>query len=315
MRGQRFLTSGAESVLLFKLFVDTRSHLGLPSEIPGMEDVIFVARKDLNVFSRRGLPMVLVFTAAFLLCRAPLAQVAPAKNPSEPAADIPREAVPKPRVFELGEPPTSATLALLKEIEARHGHLKTLQAEFQQEKTSVAFEEKIDSRGTVYLEMPDRLRCDYEDPEPSTVWLVGQVSYQVSPSIKQVDKFTYATPEEAHEQFRLMLLGFGLSSTETLRNYEVRLVEEQATGGDKPAQAGGKTTRVLVFRPLDPEVGKSYKDFRVWLNDQLLPEKVRYEEVSGDVTLLTIRKIMEDDPIKAKVFEPWFPRSYEVIEH
>jgi len=230
----------------------------------------------------------------------------PASAPSATGGGAPAH---EPRVFELGDPATSATLTLLREIETRHRGLKTLVAEFQQEKTSAQFEEKIESRGRVYLQMPDRLRCDYENPDPSTVLFVDNATYQVSPTIKQVDQFVYKTKEEAQQQFRLMLLGFGMSSSETLQNYEIRLVDEPQSAG------GGKVTHVLVFRPLDPEVSRIYKEFRVWLDDRLLPRKVRYEEVSGDVTLLTIRRILKDDPIKAKVFERKFPKSYEVIEH
>lgn len=263
------------------------------------------------MLNNRNLPGFLTVAAFLFLTTATLsAQVAPGTSQTRStiagtsAADV---VAPKPRVMEIPPPPTSATLKLLKTIETLHGHLKTLEADFKQKKTSAAFDQTIESNGKVYLQMPDKLRCDYSNPDPSTTLFVDNASYQVTPKIKQVDKIVYPTKEQAQAQFRLMLLGFGMSTGEVLKNYSVTSSEEKSEKG--------KPEPVLVFKPIDPDVSDVYKEFNVWLDDQLMPRKVRYEEVSGDVTMLTITRIKKDNPIDEKFFKPSFDKTYEVIEH
>lgn len=246
------------------------------------------------------LAILLVGTASFAV-----GQTIP---PASPSGLLSEESNLSPRVFPMGAPPTSATLQLLREVESRHGNLKTLQAEFSQEKTSAAFEEQIKSEGNLQLQMPDKLRAFYKDPDESTVWFVNNTLYQVTPALKQVDKYAYKTAEEAKQQFRLMMLGFGMSSKEILDNYEV-------TSEETLESKTNKKSNILMFRPLDPEISRTYKEFRVWLSDDRLPTRVRYEESSGDVTVLTIRKLVKDDPIRARVFEPAYPEDFDVIEH
>ena len=223
--------------------------------------------------------------------------------------------------------PTSEVLALLKRIEERHGNLKTLQAEFDQVKVSETFADETRSHGSLLLEMPDRLRCEYDRPDPSTILFVDDTLYQFVPTIKQVDKWRFRTKAEAQEQLRLLLLGFGLSSEEILKSYRVERVEAAEPKADRVGESEGEggaalptpsAPWVLAFRPRNREVAKHYTEIRVSFDrERLLPRSVRLTEVAGDVTNLTIQpeKVLLNEKIEAGKFKPEFPGNPEVIEH
>jgi len=218
-------------------------------------------------------------------------------------------------------------LALLKRIEERHGNLKTLQAEFDQVKVSETFADETRSHGSLLLEMPDRLRCEYDRPDPSTILFVDDALYQFVPAIKQVDKWRFRTKAEAQEQLRLLLLGFGLSSEEILRSYHVERVEAAPPEADGVGEAAPPSPSdsptpsapwVLAFKPRNREVAKQYAEIRVSFDrERLLPRSVRLTEVAGDVTNLTIQpeKVLLNEKIEAGKFKPEFPGNPEVIEH
>jgi outer membrane lipoprotein-sorting protein len=202
---------------------------------------------------------------------------------------------------------TSMALHILEMVEEKHKDLKTLAAEFDQVKTSALFEDdKTESSGKFFFEKPDRLRCDYDKPDPSSILFADKVLYQYVPSIDQVDKIVFKSDQDARAQLRMLLLGFGVSTEEVLQSYAV----EYVLGHE------GEKSGYLVFRPKDKEIAKTIKDISVWLTPgTLLPRKVRIAEPGDEVTTLTIREISKDNPIRPKTFVPVFPGNPDVVEH
>lgn len=208
-------------------------------------------------------------------------------------------------------------VALLERITQAHGAIKTLTVEFDQEKhfTDTDATEKIKSNGRVYLQMPGRLRCEYDKPDPSVLLFADKEFYQYVESLAQVDKFSYASEEEARERFRMMLLGFGVSGDQVLSSYNVT---------QEPADAKEPGTTVLAFAPVHPEIRKVVKRIVVWFDsEKFLPRKVRVEEVSaeegvsGDVTTVTIRPgtFKINPSIPEKKFRAEWPKKTQVIDH
>ncbi|HNY28622.1 MAG TPA: outer membrane lipoprotein carrier protein LolA [Candidatus Sumerlaeota bacterium] len=217
--------------------------------------------------------------------------------------------------------PTPEIQSILKDLETKHANLKTVQAEFGQVKVWQEFNE-VKSQGKLYIEQPSReqagrLRCDLEAEkgeqgiEPSSTLFVNNTLFDYTPALKQVDKITFDSEDEAREQLRMLLLGFGVSSQEILSSYNV----EKA--GNVPETA--KTEKPLVglsFIPLKKEVRNQIVSVSVWLNrDTLLPHCIQIKEVSENVTTITIRSLKLDEPIKASLFEPKWPANVKVIEY
>ncbi len=200
--------------------------------------------------------------------------------------------------------PTSDVLALLERIESRYGNMRYLTVDFEQVKVQEIFEDVTHSKGRLLIDWPDRLRCDYNSPEPSTLWFIKNIFYQYTPSIKQVDKYVYDSQEDAQRDLRLMMLSFGLSTSEVLENYQVE------SAGENDQQIG------LRFLPKDEQIARQYQEFQLWLDQQsLLPNKVFFRDASGDTTTLTMTSISVDDPIDPDLFQLDFSKDTEIIEY
>lgn len=206
-------------------------------------------------------------------------------------------------------------VALLERITQAHDAIKTLTTEFDQVKKFAEAGDEVKSNGRVYLQMPGRLRCEYDKPDPSVVLFADKELYQYVESLAQVDKITYASEEEARERFRMMLLGFGVSGEQVLSSYNVTR---------EPADAKDPGTTVLAFAPVHPEIRKVEVEVEVitrivvWFDsEKFLPRKVRVEEVSGDVTTVTIRPgtFKINPSIPEKKFRAEWPKKTQVIDH
>jgi outer membrane lipoprotein-sorting protein len=188
----------------------------------------------------------------------------------------------------------------------------TMIVRFTQVRVEKEFGDEIRSQGTLFLAMPDLLRCEYEKPDPSVILFSGASFYQYVPSIAQVDKFTYSTVEEARERLRMLLLGFGVSGLEVEKSYAVSLIPAETPA---PESVSGKSAG-LAFVPLRDEIARDYSRILVWFSEKtLLPRHVRLIQVSGDETDVQIRDIRRDAPVADSLFKPEFPRGVEIIEH
>ncbi|NQU44355.1 outer membrane lipoprotein carrier protein LolA [bacterium] len=203
--------------------------------------------------------------------------------------------------------PTSAVLSYLNRVEARHGKIKSLTAMFNQVRVSDDFGfETTSDDNRLYLEFPDKLRCDYAAPDPSTLLFVGRSIYQYVPSLEQVDKMTYPTAEQARRIFETLTLSFGVSAQTVLDGYQVELGEPQEA----------HKTFALIFHPLKKEVKQDYQKIEVRFDEEtLLPVQVRLYQVMGDVTTLRIREGKRDVDIPEEIFKPSFPEGTEIFEH
>jgi outer membrane lipoprotein-sorting protein len=197
---------------------------------------------------------------------------------------------------------------LLQKVEAAHGDTTslTLEAEFDQIRVWEEIGDEVRSSGELYLQMPDKLRCEYSGPDPSVVLFVDRTLYEYVPSINQVDTFTFETEEEARAQFRAVMLGFGVSGGEILESYNVERLA---------APAGKEARTALVFKPVDPQMRKATRQITIWFDEKSFwPEKIRVEEVSGTTVAITVTKFLVGRPIKATQFEPKFSRlGHEAI--
>ena len=260
----------------------------------------------------KGRALFPVMAAVWLGFFARMASAAPAPIPPGDPPPLPQ----KP-IGVTVDLPSSEVLTLLQRIEARHGKLKSLLVEFEQSRVSKDFDYETRAKGKLWLKMPGNLRCDQDrldsstaPLDPSTMLFTEDTFYYYVPSLKQVDKYTYSTKEQAREFFKTLLLGFGLSSQEILESYQVK---------PAPASLDAATsgTEGLVFTPIREDVARDYSAITVWFSKKdLLPKVVLLRQPSGDDTTLKVRKVVLDSAeVKDDMFRPVFPKGTDTIEH
>jgi outer membrane lipoprotein carrier protein len=195
----------------------------------------------------------------------------------------------------LAAPPEAAEV--LRSLEEAGRALRTLQASFLETKVLVLLDEKTESRGSVVLEVPGRLRWNYEAPAPGTMIVKDGRYVRYFPASKQV--FRGAAKGEAD-----LLVGFGPGAAGLGRRYEVTLA-----GGDT---IGGRATHVLDLKPREGQ-GGLFAGIRLWVDaERSIPVQTRLTEPTGDHTTIRFERARLNEKLPAGVFDVRLPG--DVIE-
>lgn len=212
----------------------------------------------------------------------------------------------------------SATLELLRAIEARHAEVATIQGSFDQLKVSEIFQEETPSKGTFWFQKPDRFRCDYAPPNEVTNLIVEDSIYVYVPELEQVERYKFYSEQERDQQLHTMVLGFGFEAEKLVKEYEV------LSSADEPAlaeelQAGGMDPEAVVLlhvTPLEALLETSpFTNLKLWIDKKtLLPRRVWFEDYNGDKTTISIVDLKLNAEIDPSRFEAKFPPGTEMID-
>jgi outer membrane lipoprotein-sorting protein len=146
-----------------------------------------------------------------------------------------------------------------------------------------------------------RLKVEIEKPGQQIV-LIDKGKLQIfSPKIKQVQEASLGNHANAVEQF--MALGFGQSSQDLKKNYQVSLFGEEVIDGKK--------TAMLDLTPKTP--GGIIKAVRMWIDEQKgVSVQVKATEPSGDYTIFKYSNIKLNAALPDSTFELKLPKDVHV---
>jgi outer membrane lipoprotein-sorting protein len=188
------------------------------------------------------------------------------------------------------------TSAVLQSLEAAGRALKTMAAEFVQIKTLVLLEEKEETRGSVRLQVPGRLRWDYSAPQPSTMIIKDGRFARYFPKSKQV----FRGPAQGDAD---LLVGFGPGAADLGKKYDVSLLGDEAVGAT-PAH-------VLKLRPR--AAGGLFSEIRLWVDGQRgIPVQTQLTEPTGDFTTIRFEGVVLNGPLPGNAFDLELPK--DVVE-
>ena len=178
--------------------------------------------------------------------------------------------------------------AVLKTLEDAGRALKTLQADFVETKVIVLLDDREESRGSLIMQIPRRLRWNYETPRPSVMLIKDGRFTRYIPASKQV--FRGAAKGDAD-----LLVGFGPGAAGLGKKYEVTLVGEEAVEG--------RSTHVLDLKPKAGQSGL-FSGIRLWVDkERSIPIQTRLTEPTGDHTTIRFEKVRINEALPAKVFD------------
>ena len=177
--------------------------------------------------------------------------------------------------------------AVLDSLAASGRALKTMQAAFVETKVIVLLEEEQVSRGTVAMQIPGRLRWNYESPRPSVMLVRDGKFARYLPSSKQVFRGTARGEAD-------LLVGFGPGAAGLGKKYEVTLVGKEAVGG--------RTAHVLDLAPR--EEGGLFMGIRLWVDaERSIPVQTRLTEPTGDHTTIRFEDVRLNQALPARTFD------------
>lgn len=184
--------------------------------------------------------------------------------------------------------PAADPAAVLKTLEDAGRALKSMQAAFVETKVIVLLDDRQESRGTVAMQIPGRLRWSYETPRPSVMLIKDGRFTRYIPASKQV--FRGAAKGDAD-----LLVGFGPGAAGLGKKYEVTLAGDEVVGG--------RPTHVLDLKPKAGQAGL-FTGIRLWVDQERgMPVQTRLTEPTDDYTTIRFDKVRINEPVPARTFD------------
>lgn len=183
----------------------------------------------------------------------------------------------------MGEQLTQLSQAISK----AHQQLKTLSANFIQEKSSALFTEKMVQKGILYYQSPKQLRWEYKSPKALSL-------------LFDDTKVTVLTEKGAIDNPNKMLNELGKMIINTINGSNMSDNGNFTISFMKNSQDG---SYIAVLTPINKKIKANYSSIRIILNGKdYLAEKVILNESNGDVTTIIFSNKKVNQPIPANSF-------------
>jgi outer membrane lipoprotein-sorting protein len=180
---------------------------------------------------------------------------------------------------------TPDAVEVISRLESRMSALRTLRADFVQEKHLAVLDQPLVLRGTILMEKPDRFSWMVREPLRYSMVIIGEVAQQWDEDTRRVEKIPLSgNPvfKTAIRQLRSWLTG---AYGSMLGEYEVTVL--------------GTAPTCLEFVPRDTALAREVID-RVtvtFASDESYIHQIRIVEKGGDRTLLTFENSRLNSPI------------------
>jgi outer membrane lipoprotein-sorting protein len=178
---------------------------------------------------------------------------------------------------------------------------RSVEAGLERTKVTVLVNDKDVATGKLfYTRLGNQPRLKVElGKAPDQILLIDKDKLQLyTPKLKQVQEASLGGHSSAVEQF--MALGFGQSSEELKKNYQVSFAGEENIDGRK--------TAMLDLVPKTPVGG--FKSIRMWMDEQKgISVQVKATEISGDYTLFKYSNIKLGVALSPTIFDLQLPKD------
>lgn len=179
---------------------------------------------------------------------------------------------------------TQLTLAISK----AHQQVKTLSANFTQEKSSTLFTEKVIQKGVFCYQSPKQLRWEYKSPKALTL-------------LFDDTKVTILTDKGAVNNPNKMLNELGKMIINTINGTNM---SDNSNFDISYAKNTQDENYIAILKPINKKIKANYNSIKVVLNGKdYLAEKVIMNENNGDVTTITFSNKKTNQALPANSFK------------
>ncbi len=181
---------------------------------------------------------------------------------------------------------------------------RSVECNMERTKVTVIVNDKDVATGKLYYVKngnEPRLKVEITKPAPQSLLIdKGKLQFY-QPNIKLVQETSLSGHSSAVEQF--MAIGFGQSSVDLQKSYQVKFAGEETLDGQK--------TAMLDLTPKSSTAG--IKVFRLWMDEQKgIALQIKATETGGDYTLFKYTSIRLNSQIPANVFDLRLPPDVKV---
>jgi len=195
-------------------------------------------------------------------------------------------------------PPAVTPQQAVRNLEAAFASLRSLEAEFEQQHASAVIATPLRETGKFYFQKPDRMRWEYDQPEPQVfVFREGRV-WNYVPDDNQLFRYALSTEQQNAAVFELL--------TGRARLEDDYLIEpaEFPTSRKPAVQIKLVPKKEVDFTHILLEL-----DARTWLIDRIVTL-----DWAGSRQEFTFRKLKVNPRLPPSTFEVKVPEGTEIID-
>jgi outer membrane lipoprotein-sorting protein len=180
----------------------------------------------------------------------------------------------------------------------------SLTADIEHVKYTAVVKDTSTETGQIFVRKDEKLRIDFQKPDPRTILRNGDNLYIYTPKIGTVEEFNIGKNRAMADQY--LALGFGTKSDSLRKNYQVSLIGEEELDGRKMA--------VIELVPNAEDVRKQITKIEMWVDEaSWLPVQQKFFEAgSGDYFMSRYKSVMKNLKIADSKFKPDWPKGTKI---
>ena len=181
---------------------------------------------------------------------------------------------------------------------------KSLTAAIEHIKYTAVVKDTSTESGEIYVRKDQKMRIDFQSPDPRTIIRNGDNLYIYTPKINRVEEYNIGKNRAMADQY--LALGFGMRTEALRKNYAVALINEEELDGHKAA--------VLELVPKSDEVRKQISKIHIWVDESSwLPVQQKFFETgSEDYFISHYTKVMKNLKVGDGKFKGDWPKGTKV---
>jgi outer membrane lipoprotein-sorting protein len=180
----------------------------------------------------------------------------------------------------------------------------TLTADIEHIKYTAVVKDTATETGHIFVRRDDKMRIDFEKPDPRTILRSGDSLFVFTPKINRVEEYNIGKHRSFADQY--LALGFGTKGETLKKNYVVTLIGEE--------EFDSRKTVVLELTPKSDQARSQIARIRMWIDEaSWLPVQQKFFETgSEDYFLSHYTHLMKNLKVGDAIFKPDWPKSVKV---
>jgi outer membrane lipoprotein-sorting protein len=180
----------------------------------------------------------------------------------------------------------------------------TLTADIEHIKYTAVVKDSSAETGQILVRRDDKMRIDFQKPDPRTILRNGDSLFVFTPKINRVEEYNIGKHRSFVDQY--LALGFGTKGETLKKNYVLTLIGEEDFDNRK--------TVVLELTPKSDQARSQIARIRMWIDEaSWLPVQQKFFETGSDDYFLShYTHVMKNLKISDARFKPDWPKNVKV---
>jgi outer membrane lipoprotein-sorting protein len=181
---------------------------------------------------------------------------------------------------------------------------KSLTAAIEHIKYTAVVKDTSTETGEIFVRKDQKLRIDFQSPDPRTIIRSGDNLYIYTPKINRIEEYNIGKNRAMADQY--LALGFGRRADDLRKNFTITLVGEEDLEGHKAA--------VIELVPHADDMRKQISKIQMWVDESSwMPVQQKFFEAGSDDYVITrYTKVMKNLKLGDGKFKPDWPKGSKV---